>query len=188
MQILPMQQHNIPLANSFNMKSTSKILIPLIIVATLLVFLFVNLNDKKNAPNVTFTTIEGNSISMESLKGKTIVINFWATYCRGCIEEMPDLVNAYKQYHDSGLEIIAVSTADDPPNHVLNFSKKNVLPFPVVHDSEEKLSRAFGNLSLTPTSIIINQDVQMIGKKIGKLDFVYLHKILDMALINKGAK
>ena len=101
---------------------------------------------------------------------------------------MPDLVNAYKQYHDSGLEIIAVSTADDPPNHVLNFSKKNVLPFPVVHDSEEKLSRAFGNISLTPTSIIINQDGQMIGKTIGKLDFVYLHKILDMALINKGAK
>ena len=175
----------------FTMKSRSstlaKILIPLIIAA-LLVFLSLNLNDKKQVPNLNLTTIEGKSIAMASLQGKMVVVNFWATYCPGCIEEMPDLVNSYKKYHDQGLEIIAVSVADDPPNQVLNFAQKNALPFPVVHDSDGKISQAFDNVSLTPTSFIIDQKGRIIGKTIGKLDFVSLHKLLNQSLANKGTK
>ena len=175
----------------FTMKSRSstpaKILIPLIIAA-LLVFLSLNLNDKKQVPNLNLTTIEGKSIAMASLQGKMVVVNFWATYCPGCIEEMPDLVSSYKKYHDQGLEIIAVSVADDPPNQVLNFAQKNALPFPVVHDSDGKISQAFDNVSLTPTSFIIDQKGRIIGKTIGKLDFVSLHKLLDQSLANKGTK
>ena len=173
------------------MKSRSstlaKILIPLIIAA-LLVFLSLNLNDKKQVPNLNLTTIEGKSIAMASLQGKMVVVNFWATYCPGCIEEMPDLVSSYNKYHDQGLEIIAVSVADDPPNQVLNFAQKNALPFPVVHDSDGKISQAFDNVSLTPTSFIIDQKGRIIGKTIGKLDFVSLHKLLDQSLANKGTK
>lgn len=165
----------------------SKILIPLI-VAALLMFLFFNLNDKKTAPHLTFTTIEGKTISMASLKGKMVVVNFWATYCPGCIEEMPDLVRTYQQYHTEGLEIIAVSIADDPPSQVLNFVQKNALPFPVVHDSDAKISQAFDNVSLTPTSFIIDQQGQVIGKTIGKLDFVNLKKLLDQSLSIKESK
>ena len=167
--------------------SPAKILIPLI-VAALLTFLFLNLNDKKQAPNLSFTTIEGKQISMASLKGKMVIVNFWATYCPGCIEEMPDLVNAYKQYHEKGLEIIAVSIADDPPNQVLNFSRKNALPFPIVHDSDTKISQAFDNVSLTPTSFIIDQQGRVIGKTIGKLDFVSLNKLLTLSLSSKEPK
>lgn len=170
------------------LNSPAKLLIPLIVVA-LLVFLSLNLSDKKQAPHLAFNTIDGKVIPMESLKGKMVVVNFWATYCPGCIEEMPDLVSTYKQYHEKGLEIIAVSIADDPPNQVLNFTQKNALPFPVVHDSDAKISQAFDNISLTPTSFIIDQQGHVIGKTIGKLDFVSLHSILDKALINhKGAQ
>ena len=167
--------------------SPAKILIPLI-VAALLTFLFLNLNDKKQAPNLSFTTIEGKQISMASLKGKMVIVNFWATYCPGCIEEMPDLVSAYKQFHEKGLEIIAVSIADDPPNQVLNFSRKNALPFPIVHDSDTKISQAFDNVSLTPTSFIIDQQGRVIGKTIGKLDFVSLNKLLTLSLSSKEPK
>lgn len=172
--------------------SPAKIVIPLMVVA-LLAFLFLNLNDKKSAPNLAFTTIEGKAISMASLKGKMVVVNFWATYCPGCIEEMPDLVSTYKQYHERGLEIIAVSIADDPPNQLLNFAQKNALPFPVIHDSDAKISQAFDNVSLTPTSFIIDQQGRVIGKTIGKLDFVSLHKLLDQSLskqslLNKESK
>ena len=165
----------------------AKILIPLL-VAALLAFLFLNLNDKKPAPNLSFTTIEGKEISMASLKGKIVIVNFWATYCPGCIEEMPDLVSTYKQYHEKGLEIIAVSIADDPPNQVLNFVKKNTLPFPVVHDSDAKISQAFDKVSLTPTSFIIDQQGRVIGKTIGKLDFVSLNKLLAQSLLMKESK
>ena len=176
---------------SFNMKSLfkppAKIFIPLIMVA-LLTFLFLNLNDKKQVPDLAFTTIEGKEISMASLRGKMVIVNFWATYCPGCIEEMPDLVGTYKQYHEKGLEIIAVSIADDPPNQVLNFVKKNTLPFPIVHDSDAKISKAFDNVSLTPTSFIIDQQGRVIGKTIGKLDFVSLNKLLAQSLLMKESK
>jgi peroxiredoxin len=165
----------------------TKILIPLI-VAALLTFLFLNLNDKKQVPDLAFTTIEGKEISMASLRGKMVVVNFWATYCPGCIEEMPDLVSTYKQYHEKGLEIIAVSIADDPPNQVLNFAQKNALPFPVVHDSDAKISQAFDNVNLTPTSFIIDRQGRVIGKTIGKLDFVSLHKLLDQSPLIKESK
>jgi peroxiredoxin len=164
--------------------SSAKILIPLIL-AGLLAFLFLNLSDKKQAPHLTFTTIEGKAIAMESLKGKMVIVNFWATYCPGCIEEMPDLVSTYQQYRAQGLEIIAVSIADDPPNQVLNFVQKNALPFPVVHDSDGKISQAFDKVSLTPTSFIINREGQVIAKTIGKLDFVNLHKLLDQSVSNQ---
>jgi peroxiredoxin len=165
--------------------SPTKILIPLM-VAALIAFLLLNLSEKKPAPNLAFTTIEGKAISMASLKGKMVVVNFWATYCPGCIEEMPDLVSTYHQYNERGLEIIAVSIADDPPNQVLNFAQKNALPFPVIHDSDAKISQAFDNVSLTPTSFIIDQQGRVIGKTIGKLDFVSLHKLLDQSLSNQS--
>ncbi|NBO10737.1 MAG: TlpA family protein disulfide reductase, partial [Methylophilaceae bacterium] len=77
-------------------KSPSKILIPLAVIG-LLVFLFVNLQDKKQAPEVTFSTIEGKKISMSSLKGQMVLVNFWATDCPGCIAEMPKLVETYNK-------------------------------------------------------------------------------------------
>ena len=154
----------------------------------LLVFLSLNLSNKKQAPHLSFNTIDGKVISMESLKGKMVIVNFWATYCPGCIEEMPDLVNTYKLYHEKGLEIIAVSIADDPPNQVLNFAQKNALPFPVVHDSTGTISQAFDNVNLTPTSFIIDQEGHVVGKTIGKLDFVSVHNLLDKSLTNKGAQ
>jgi len=164
------------------LNSPAKMLIPIIVVA-LLATLFLNLNAKKQAPNLTFTTINGKQISMSSLKGKIVIVNFWATYCPGCIEEMPDLVNTYNQFHNKGFEIIAVSIADDPPNQVLTFAKKNALPFYVVHDGDAKISQNFDNVNLTPTSFIIDQHGDMIGKTIGKLDFVSLHQLLNQSLL-----
>jgi len=168
---------------SFN--SPAKILVPLI-VAGLLAFLFLNLNDKKQAPDLTFKTIDGKAMNIASLKGKVVVVNFWATYCPGCIEEMPDLVRTYQQYHDQGLEIIAVSIADDPLNQVVNFVKKNALPFPVVHDSDASISQAFDQVNLTPTSFIIDQKGRVVGKTIGKLDFISLNKLLEQSLKTKS--
>ena len=69
-----------------------KTLLSLIILG-LLTFIGLQLNNKKNALNVVFTTIDGTKISMDSLKGKVVLINFWATNCTVCIKEMPQLID-----------------------------------------------------------------------------------------------
>ena len=80
-------------------------LLPIVIVA-LLAFLALQLTSKNNAPDVTFTTISGKKITMASLNGKVLLVNFWATDCLSCIKEMPALVNIYNTYQAKGFELI----------------------------------------------------------------------------------
>lgn len=138
--------------------------------------------DKPGAPAATFTTLEGKPIVLDELRGKVVLVNFWATSCPGCIKEMPDLVETYKQYRDRGFEIIAVAMSYDPPNYVLNFAQTRQLPFPVALDVDGAHARAFGDVQLTPTAFIIGKDGRILEQKLGELDFVKLRALLDKEL------
>ena len=138
--------------------------------------------DKPSAPAATFTTLEGRSIVLGELRGKVVLVNFWATSCPGCIKEMPGMVETYNQYKDRGFEIVAVAMRYDPPNYVANFVRTWQLPFPVVLDVDGEHARAFGNVQLTPTSFIIGKDGRILEQKLGELDFVRLKALLDKEL------
>jgi peroxiredoxin len=140
------------------------------------------LMDKPGAPAATFTTLEGNSIVLADLRGKVVLVNFWATSCPGCIKEMPDMVETYKQYKDRGFEIVAVAMSYDPPNYVANFVQTRQLPFPVALDVNGEHARAFGNVQVTPTTFIIGKDGRILEQKLGELDFVRLRALLDREL------
>ena len=157
---------------------------PLLIVLVLAIVgaLAYTLLQKPVAPAVTFTTLEGKPIALESLRGKVVLVNFWATSCPGCIKEMPGMVETYNQYKNKGFEIVAVAMSYDPPNYVLNFVQTRQLPFPVALDIDGAHARAFGNVQLTPTSFIVGKDGTVLEKKIGELDFVKLKALLDQEL------
>lgn len=140
------------------------------------------LMDKPSAPAATFTTLEGKSIALTDLRGKVVLVNFWATSCPGCIKEMPDLVETYNQYKDRGFEIVAVAMSYDPPNYVANFVQTRQLPFPVVLDVNGEHARAFGNVQVTPTAFIIDKDGRILEQKLGELDFVELKALLEREL------
>lgn len=161
-----------------------KSLLPIIIIA-LLAFLGFQLSNKSAAPNVTFTTIEGKKIPMADLKGKVVLVNFWATDCPGCVKEMPALVNTYNQYNKKGFEIIAVAMPYDPPAQVLNYTKQKALPFPVMHDGFSEITDKFGGISLTPTTYIFDKQGHLLRRTIGNIDFNDLNVILNQELNNK---
>jgi len=158
-----------------------RFLIPLLVL-TLLGTLAFAIMDKDNAPNVTFTTISGKQISMEQLRGKVVLVNFWATSCSGCIAEMPKLVGTYNRYHASGFELVAVAMAYDPPSNVANYVKKNALPFPIALDPQGEMATAFNNVKLTPTAFVIDQRGRIVRNVVGELDFNALHAMLDEEL------
>jgi peroxiredoxin len=137
---------------------------------------------KPVAPASTFTTITGEKISLNELRGKVVLVNFWATSCPGCIKEMPGMIETYKQYKGKDFEIIAVAMPYDPPNYVLKFVQDRQLPFPVALDIKGEAVAAFGNVSLTPTSFLIGKDGALLEKKIGELDFAKLKATLDKEL------
>ena len=161
--------------------SAKNLWIPAIVIVLLSV-LFIALNDKKHAPELTFNTIEGKKIEMSSLKGQIVLVNFWATDCPGCIAEMPKLVETYNTYHAKGLEIIAVAMPTDSISQVQNYVQKNKLPFPVVHDSNAEITSHFDDVRLTPTTFMIDQQGHLMGKIIGEIDFTALRSQLDKSL------
>lgn len=159
-----------------------RFIIPVVIIGLLAVLAF-TLTQKKQAPDVTFTTLQGKTISMAELEGKIVLVNFWATDCPGCIAEMPGLIKTYNEYKPKGFEVIAVAMSYDPPSQVLTYTQKNALPFPVMHDSYGEMAQKFGNVQLTPTAFILDKQGNIVRKVIGELDFNDLHQFLDERLV-----
>jgi len=148
----------------------------------LLAVLAFSLLNKPVAPEMTFTTIKGEKISLASLKGKVVLVSFWATDCRSCNKEMPDLVNTYNAYKAKGFEVIAVAMPYDPPAQVLNYVTQKNLPFPVMHDGFSEASQAFGGINATPTAFLFDKQGKRLDRTVGILDFAKLHVTLNKEL------
>lgn len=138
------------------------------------------------APQVAFTSLTGERITMAGLRGKVVLVNFWATDCPSCIREMPRLVDAYRKYHARGFETIAVAMSYDPPDYVLYYSHQNELPFPVALDIDGKLARAFGDVQATPMSFLIDRHGNIVRRYLGEPDFARLDALVDKDLQEAG--
>ncbi len=134
------------------------------------------------APRVTFVSLQGERMPTDSLRGKVVLVNFWATDCVTCIREMPDMVKTYNKYHARGLELIAVAMQYDPPNYVISYAGKHALPFKVALDPRGDIAKAFGNVKLTPTTFIIDRRGDIVGRIPGEPDFPKLHELLEKKL------
>lgn len=143
---------------------------------------YFSLSTQKPAPDVTFTSLSGEKIDMRSLRGKVVMVNFWATSCTTCIQEMPDMVRTYNKYKDQGLDFIAVAMSYDPPNYVLNYAQTRKLPFTVALDTQGEVAKSFDDVKLTPTTYVIGKDGNIIKRYVGEPDFAALHQLLEKAL------
>jgi peroxiredoxin len=164
------------------MISLNKLLVPIGILA-LLAFLIFHLTKSQPAPDVTFTTIQGKEISMASLKGKVVLVNFWSTDCSVCVSEMPDIVNTYNAYKAKGFEVIAIAMPYDPPAQVLNYATQKALPFPVMHDGFGQMILKFGGVPATPTTYLFDKQGKRLQYTTGRLDFFKLNELLSKELI-----
>jgi peroxiredoxin len=133
-------------------------------------------------PDVVFTSLTGEKIALHALRGKVVMVNFWATSCNICIHEMPQMVATYDQYKDQGLDFVAVAMSYDPPNYVLDYAQSRRLPFTVALDPQAELSNAFGHIRGTPTTFVIGRDGKIIQRFQGEPDFTALHRMLEQAL------
>ncbi|MBX3650477.1 MAG: TlpA family protein disulfide reductase [Burkholderiales bacterium] len=134
------------------------------------------------APEVTFVSIKGEKITTESLRGRVVLVNFWATDCVTCVKEMPDITATYLKYRAQDFETIAVAMRHDPPNYVLNFAEKNGLPFKIALDPMGELAKAFGDVKLTPTTFVIDKRGKLVTRILGEPDFAKLHALLEEKL------
>ncbi|MBM3342443.1 MAG: TlpA family protein disulfide reductase [Betaproteobacteria bacterium] len=142
--------------------------------------------EEKPAPAVTFMTIAGETLPLNALRGKVLLVNFWATSCVVCIKEMPHLIATHKQFNARGFETIAVAMSYDPPNRVLDYAKQNALPFKVAFDPVGELAKAFGDLTLTPTTFVIDKRGNIVLRVVGEPDFKKLNALIEAKLAERG--
>lgn len=108
------------------------------------------------APALTATTLEGKAFDASGLKGRVVLVNFWATWCGYCRKEMPDLEALHQKYEAKGLTILALSV-DDSSAKVQDFWAKNPYQFPVAMASGA-LQAQFGGVEVLPTFYLIDSE------------------------------
>lgn len=134
------------------------------------------------SPNLTLTTLDGQSIALERLHGKPVLVTFWATDCESCLKEIPVFLDLYSRYHSQGLEIIGVSMYYDPPNHVIEFNKQHSLPYPIVLDIDGTIAKAFENTRVTPTTFLLTPSGEIGWKKTGLFELTQIQPKIEAFL------
>jgi len=107
------------------------------------------------APQFTLPSKAGGEVSLAQYKGQVVMINFWASWCGPCRQEMPLLEDIYKKYNKLGFTLIGVNVEPDS-NAANNWLKQTPVTFPVLYDRESKVSQAFA-VSGMPTTVIIDR-------------------------------
>ena len=167
----------------FTARQLSPIAIAIAIAALILgVTAYRMVNGVKAAPEVRFSTLKGELVNTSDLRGKVVLVNFWATSCAPCIKEIPALAATYERLRDRGFETIAVAMDYDPPARVKDYAERNRLPFMVALDPRGDIARRFGEIRLVPTTFIIDRGGRIVHSHLGELDFATLAPLLEKAL------
>jgi len=133
-------------------------------------FLYLNHNKLDVVPEISLNIIDGRKIELHSLLGKPLLVTFWATTCATCIKEMPHLIELYDELGQEELEIIAIAMSYDPPNRVIELSKRKNIPYPVALDIDGNAAKAFGDVQVTPSSFLIDANGNIVQQKSGVID------------------
>ena len=124
----------------------------------------------ESAPSLVLADIRGVEHSLEQYRGKVVVVNFWATWCPPCVEELPSLENAWQRYRQQGLVVLAVSGEES--DVVTSFLERlpSEITFPVLIDGDMKSGNRWQIRGL-PTTVVVDRSGDVHWRAEGQLDF-----------------
>lgn len=133
-----------------------------------------------SAPDFTLKQSNGAPLRLSDYTGKVVLLDFFATWCSPCREEIPHFVQWQSKYGDQGLQVIGVSM-DDDPGPVETFSRELGINYPVVIGTQE-LASHFGGILGLPANIVIGRDGKIVSKHLGMEDLSLLERELSSQL------
>lgn len=134
------------------------------------------------APEVAYTLLDGSPGRLSALQGQVVLVNFWATSCGICVQEMPMLAATRQKYAARGFELLAVAMQWDAPARVAQFASARALGFPVVIDNTGAVAQAFGNVQATPTNLLLDRQGRITQRWTGALHEADLHARIERLL------
>lgn len=146
--------------------------------------------NKPAEPDVTFKDLDGKDVTLASLKGKVVVVNFWATWCDPCREEIPWLIEFQQKYADKGFTLLGVAMDEEGKPVVQPFVQTTpfnvnghptTMNYPIVLGDDD-LAAKFGGLLGLPTSIVISRDGKIEKRYIGSVSKEALDKDIQSLL------
>lgn len=166
------------------MKLTRPVLLAMIVAigATAAFAVWRVLAAREPAPAVSYTLLDGSKASSETLRGKVLLVNFWATSCTTCVAEMPQIVATHEKFKSRGYETVAVAMSYDPPAYVARFAETRKLPFGVAIDNTGAIAKSFGDVQMTPTTFLIDKQGRVVKRYLGAPDFAALHTLIGELL------
>jgi len=126
------------------------------------------------APDFSLQQLSGQSLTLSSYRGKVVLLDFWATWCVPCREEIPHFVELQDKYRQQGLQIIGVSM-DDGPEPVRDFYREFKMNYPVVM-GDAKTGELYGGVLGLPIAFVIGRDGRIYAKHIGATDVAVFEK------------
>jgi len=125
--------------------------------------------EKNKAPDFSLKDLSGRPVTLLSLRGKVVLLNFWATWCPPCISEMPVFNRLYKEMRARGLEVVAIS-ADRSEGYVRDYTSKHSLDFRVLYDESRDVVKRYKVFSM-PTTFLIDKNGFIVEKFFGEYDW-----------------
>jgi thiol-disulfide isomerase/thioredoxin len=120
----------------------------------------------KPAPDFTLESLDGKNLSLSDLRGKAVLLNFWATWCAPCKIEMPWFVELQSEYGSQGLQIVGVAMDDSSKEDIAKFAKDMGVNYPVLL-GKEAVGEEYGGVPALPESFFIGRDGKIVDKIIG---------------------
>jgi len=118
------------------------------------------LGDINKAPDFTLTAMNDSIYTLSKLKGKVVLINFWATWCGPCRMEIPEFNEMHKSYHEKGLEILGISVSDNK-KQLKNFAKSFAVDYPLLYGGARemnKIMKDYGGVYAVPSSFLVGKN------------------------------
>ena len=137
--------------------------------------------DRKIAPDFSMTDSDGNTVKLSDMKGKPIVLNFWASWCSPCKIEMPDFEKAYKEFGDE-IQFIMLNLTDgmrETKDIGAKYVREQGYTFPVFFDNKQEGASAYAVRSI-PITLFIDKDGYIIAETQGTIDENTLRKGIDL--------
>ena len=133
-------------------------------------------DEHRPAPAWTVQLADGRTLTSEQLKGKVVLVNYWATWCPYCLKEMPVIEEFWQDHRGQGFEVLAVSV-DDPPGKVAQYIKEHGYAFAAA-PMDPSIYAAFGRAGSIPTSFIVDADGIIRHKIDGQVYYARLEKLV----------